>query len=493
MNMDSPALQPSTAQQPSRLRSFTSTTTSSSVDGRRGAVQKRSSITGDRNRSISASQADRLYQFAADQSSNQAEAQSDTIPPASLGVQWITPQHSPQLSGFATETTIEPFPQWTAPTPPRSDSGIPTVSIDSEDPVPSSISGAQDFEFEQPTVSPEMRYALTKLYESWVTSLQSSSSLGFLLPSQYGASPFESEQSSMSNVILETIKRPTNSASDYSMDQNYIPPMRMSQPSSTSASTAYSQTVSSSPALYQSRSSDASAPRRHSEMPGSATSGQPYHQDYRRTSTPYDSGNYSMAQGQTIPSISGLTQSPLPSPHLSSTSSAQMMSQYGTSMPSRFVTSLSIPDQSSLLNPPIRSPNMYDQNMYGQPYTTAPSATQLYASSHSPSYPPPPFVGSSVNDVLSKPSSGSSMDSGNSSIRVLNQRPKPQCWEHGCNGRQFSTFSNLLRHQREKSGTASKSYCPKCGAEFTRTTARNGHLAHDKCTKQRRPSDASRP
>ncbi|KAK3060706.1 hypothetical protein LTS18_007936, partial [Coniosporium uncinatum] len=76
-------------------------------------------------------------------------------------------------------------------------------------------------------------------------------------------------------------------------------------------------------------------------------------------------------------------------------------------------------------------------------------------------------------------------------VRVLNTRPKPQCWEHGCNGRQFSTFSNLLRHQREKSGTASKSTCPRCGAEFTRTTARNGHMAHDKCKRKSNASDGS--
>ncbi|GKT55421.1 LOW QUALITY PROTEIN: transcription factor C2C2 protein [Colletotrichum tofieldiae] len=67
---------------------------------------------------------------------------------------------------------------------------------------------------------------------------------------------------------------------------------------------------------------------------------------------------------------------------------------------------------------------------------------------------------------------------------VVQSRPKPQCWEHGCNGRQFSTFSNLLRHQREKSGQAAKATCPNCGAEFTRTTARNGHLLHDKCKQQ---------
>ncbi|KAK4451480.1 hypothetical protein QBC34DRAFT_401134 [Podospora aff. communis PSN243] len=72
-------------------------------------------------------------------------------------------------------------------------------------------------------------------------------------------------------------------------------------------------------------------------------------------------------------------------------------------------------------------------------------------------------------------------------VRVVTPKPKPQCWEHGCNGRQFSTFSNLLRHQREKSGQASKATCPNCGAEFTRTTARNGHLLHDKC-KQKKSS-----
>lgn len=68
-------------------------------------------------------------------------------------------------------------------------------------------------------------------------------------------------------------------------------------------------------------------------------------------------------------------------------------------------------------------------------------------------------------------------------IRLLSPspRPPPQCFEHGCGGRQFSTFSNLLRHQREKSGKASKSVCPSCGGVFTRTTARNGHLRGGKC------------
>ncbi|KAH8768233.1 hypothetical protein F5883DRAFT_356486, partial [Diaporthe sp. PMI_573] len=45
---------------------------------------------------------------------------------------------------------------------------------------------------------------------------------------------------------------------------------------------------------------------------------------------------------------------------------------------------------------------------------------------------------------------------------AIQGRPKPQCWEHGCHGRLFSTFSNLFRHQREKSGRATKASSPDC-------------------------------
>ncbi|PPJ54529.1 hypothetical protein CBER1_02513 [Cercospora berteroae] len=413
MTMDSPSLQ-STCINPNRIRSQSSFSTTSSINAR-GAIQKRSSH-ADRSRAISVSQAEKLLQYAAEQS-GQADLEHPIPTSTALGgIQWLTPQHSPQPHSFTAEPSLEPFPQWTAPTPPRSESSFPTVSIDCNDePVTTGISVAPDFAFEQPSVSAEM------------------SSLGFLLPTTYGSSPYDSDSNS------------------YAMDQNYIPPMRVTQPTATSGASAYATTASSSnPSLYSSRMADTSSARRYSEMPATTSASSAYG-DYRRVSTPYEA-NYSMGPSQTIPSISGLTQSPLPSPHLGSSG----VSQYN------------------------RSPNIYESNPYGQAYTTAPPPPQVYGSNQ---YAPPPFVGSSVNENLPKPVGG------DSSIRVLNQRPKPQCWEHGCNGRQFSTFSNLLRHQREKSGTSAKSYCPKCGAEFTRTTARNGHLAHDKCTKQRRPSD----
>lgn len=124
----------------------------------------------------------------------------------------------------------------------------------------------------------------------------------------------------------------------------------------------------------------------------------------------------------------------------------------------------------------ISLPTMYP------PSSTTPAAYPAYEPPHSG--PPPPAAG--------VPALSSSPSAQNSAVqpRVLNSRPKPQCFDHGCNGRQFSTFSNLLRHQREKSGTASKSYCPRCNAEFTRTTAMKGHMQHDKC-KARRPSEAA--
>ncbi|KAJ2893534.1 hypothetical protein MKZ38_008504 [Zalerion maritima] len=119
---------------------------------------------------------------------------------------------------------------------------------------------------------------------------------------------------------------------------------------------------------------------------------------------------------------------------------------------------------------PVASPGYMSsatQGYYGT-YAQQPPATTQYGPSGSI-----PYAG--LPHMMSPPVAE----------RVVTPRPKPQCWDHGCNGRQFSTFSNLLRHQREKSGQAAKSVCPNCGAEFTRTTARNGHLAHDKC-KQRR-------
>jgi len=139
----------------------------------------------------------------------------------------------------------------------------------------------------------------------------------------------------------------------------------------------------------------------------------------------------------------------------------------------------------SFVNANIRSPSLYEPGAYGSPMSSAqtlPSQSPvppIYSPQLSQTSDPPRTIPRSMSTV----SSGSTG-------RQHNPKTKPQCWEHGCNGREFSTFSNLLRHQREKGGTATKASCPRCGAEFTRTTARNGHMAHDKCTRQPRPSES---
>jgi hypothetical protein len=105
----------------------------------------------------------------------------------------------------------------------------------------------------------------------------------------------------------------------------------------------------------------------------------------------------------------------------------------------------------------------------------------------------PPGMPSSATGVSAFPPIPAPLESSPGDLEILSSRPKPQCWDHGCNGRQFSTFSNLLRHQREKSGSAMKAICPYCGTEFTRTTARNGHMYGGKCKgrPENEPSEGS--
>ncbi|KAM7197983.1 hypothetical protein V8F33_005250 [Rhypophila sp. PSN 637] len=180
-------------------------------------------------------------------------------------------------------------------------------------------------------------------------------------------------------------------------------------------------------------------------------------------------------------------------------------------------------NSSSVYSPPVTMADLTTGASSMLIYTTAPAQMSLlseppttqYLHSFSPpildycpsniytSYPPPSYITdyypsttaaslpshygrplAADSDLSLYPVSsitGQSHQGPSGQVRVGHSRPKPQCWEHGCNGRQFSTFSNLSRHQREKSGQATKATCPECGTEFTRTTARNDHLMHRKC------------
>lgn len=134
--------------------------------------------------------------------------------------------------------------------------------------------------------------------------------------------------------------------------------------------------------------------------------------------------------------------------------------------------------------PPHQSPaptsNIYpasrnDIQMPQVPAASLNPTDTMYNQQRTPQLPPMPSVPSNFPPIPQP------LESTPNEVDIVGSRQKPQCWDHGCNGRQFSTFSNLLRHQREKSGTATKARCPHCGTEFTRTTARNGHMYGGKC------------
>ncbi|KAH7378734.1 hypothetical protein BKA66DRAFT_420937 [Pyrenochaeta sp. MPI-SDFR-AT-0127] len=301
-------------------------------------------------------------------------------------------------------------------------------------PLPS-VSGSHDFELRL-SVEPEQSH-------DPFLELQDMSTLGFMMPSsQYGMNHYGSPSTSYS--------------------PSYPPQNSYADPRS-SASGPYGSSYASSPALP-----NENQPRRgdeHAVLPPYQQQSQPLSRSPYQQQQPLSS----MRQGS-APLTSSAHSYTYPAPHNS------IPSQPLSSNPGAYPPQPLYPPTTYGVSEYHPLPTMYP------PSSTTPSAYPSYGSSHD--------IAQTATGSVSALSSSPGAQNSAVMPRILNSRPKPQCWEHGCNGRQFSTFSNLLRHQREKSGTASKSYCPRCNAEFTRTTARNGHMAHDKC-KPRRASEAS--
>ncbi|KAI1269014.1 hypothetical protein F5Y18DRAFT_174474 [Xylariaceae sp. FL1019] len=113
------------------------------------------------------------------------------------------------------------------------------------------------------------------------------------------------------------------------------------------------------------------------------------------------------------------------------------------------------------------------------PYLFDPSGAPYSPTTPSDQSPDPSSQSMSESDVLDNTNTDGPVDSSE----------KPRCWDHGCNGREFSSKSNLMRHIKEKSGASNKCCCPLCGAIFTRSSARDTHLAKQSCNKIRRYSN----
>ncbi|KAL2046497.1 hypothetical protein ABVK25_011809 [Lepraria finkii] len=63
-----------------------------------------------------------------------------------------------------------------------------------------------------------------------------------------------------------------------------------------------------------------------------------------------------------------------------------------------------------------------------------------------------------------------------------------RCYDHGCDGRRFSSLGNYRRHIREKNQRAHTFPCLICGKLFTRSTARNLHQESGVCEKRINPA-----
>lgn len=146
--MDSPLRQAS----PPSFRSRTDSSLSVHSKSIYSGIHKRSSSPSH----FSAAQAERIQQALHPYSTPDFQPSSLI----SAGLQWVTPQHSPQPHLFPDQTVTEPFPQWTAPTPPGSDSEAPSLSIDaSKEPTASGVSSNQNYDFGPSTSTADMRYA----------------------------------------------------------------------------------------------------------------------------------------------------------------------------------------------------------------------------------------------------------------------------------------------------------------------------------------------
>lgn len=108
----------------------------------------------------------------------------------------------------------------------------------------------------------------------------------------------------------------------------------------------------------------------------------------------------------------------------------------------------------------------------------SPSAPQpaQYASATQNSLPGLHFTSTTVCPVLAAMNANASTSAAHTTSRDL------RCWEHNCNGRKFSTLSNLARHQREKAGDRMVYVCQKCRTSFVRRSTLQDHLSRRTCS-----------
>jgi len=142
-----------------------------------------------------------------------------------------------------------------------------------------------------------------------------------------------------------------------------------------------------------------------------------------------------------------------------------------------------------------RRPSYYSDP--GLPTNFSDNATHQALTGHRPNTRPSVFTTSSAdghgvdrtNAPPADPShstdaftyAGPSCSTSTSPVDELADRPVIRCYDHGCDGRTFSSISNFRRHQRERAGQGPVCFCPRCGASFYRRWTRDHHVERGSC------------
>ncbi|POS72703.1 hypothetical protein DHEL01_v208905 [Diaporthe helianthi] len=296
---------------------------------------------------------------------------------------------------------------------------------------------------------------------------------GMCRPYTIGPPPRPAHQGHPSNLAADVVLEPTNGGLLPQDMGHYAPESSLSPP-------MHSRSATSSPPRMSAEQRELKRQREQARR-DSKLSARIQRAGSQGSQSGYDVASPPSTQGE-FAHTSGMSSMPV---YTTAPADISLLTEPTTLAPQMVLPSYSPPLPSSNQ---MGFPSPYQQPQYiDYPY---PSSTGAPLSSHYGPVSHDPVMMYSIPPMMQAGGAPHQHDN-QGHVRVVQSRPKPQCWEHGCNGRQFSTFSNLLRHQREKSGQATKASCPDCGAEFTRTTARNGHLLHQKCKQKRQSSTSS--
>jgi hypothetical protein len=162
--------------------------------------------------------------------------------------------------------------------------------------------------------------------------------------------------------------------------------------------------------------------------------------------------------------------------------SIERRSMESSSFPMLPDNAVSFPDHADLLGPPTC---VYEQtaNYAATPSRDTQTDTTSFPQSGSQHNLGTIYIPSEARrQTLGSKTIESTLQTDDIGTPILTQKTTFQCWDHGCDGRKFSSLSNYRRHCRERIVTSEAMICcPYCGQRFTRTSGRDAHIERGRC------------